>query len=80
MASSAVAEVASSAVLVEVASLAEFAGYVTDGVASMADPVGVATAGVVFREECGDSVMLPSGSVCDHEDYFYDGHYDDKPN
>ena len=23
--------------------------------------------------------MVPSGSVCDYDDYFYDGHYDDKP-
>ena len=23
--------------------------------------------------------MVPSGSVCDYDDYFYDGHYDDEP-
>ena len=23
--------------------------------------------------------MVPSGSVCEYDDYFYDGHYDDRP-
>ena len=61
----------------EVVPSAELAGNV--GVTSLADPVSVATAGVAFREKCGNSVMVPSGSVCDHDDYFYDGHYDDRP-
>ena len=63
----------------QVVPLADLAGNVTVGVTSLANPVSVATAGVAFREECGDSVMVPSGSVCDYDDYFYDGHYDDKP-
>ena len=70
--SSAVAEVASSAVLAEVVSSVDLAGNFTISVTSLADPVSVATAGVAFREECGYSVMVPSGSVCDYDDYFYD--------
>ena len=77
--SSAIAEVASSAELAEVASSVEFAGDVTVGVMSLADSASVVTTGVAFQEECGDSVMIPSGSVCDYDDYFYDGHYDDRP-
>ena len=46
---------------------------------SLANPVSVATAGVAFHEECGNSVVVPSGSVCNYDDYFYDGHFDDKP-
>ena len=74
VASSAVAEVASSAVLAEAASSAEFAGEVTVGVTSLADPARVVTAGVAFQEEC----EVPSGLVCDYDDYFDDEHdYDD---
>ena len=76
---SAVAEVASSAefavdVTASVASLAGHSSVVIVGVTSLADPVCVATAGVAFREECGDSVMILSGSICDSDDYF---DYDD---
>ena len=68
-------EVASSADFADVASSADIAGDVTIGVTSLADPAGVVTAGVAFQEEC----EVPSGSVCDYDDYFYDGHYNDKP-
>ena len=77
-AGNAIAEVASSADLAEVASSADLAGDVTVGVTSLADPVSVVTTGVAFREECGDSVMVLSGSVCDYDEYLYDGHYDIK--
>ena len=43
----------------EVVPSADLAGNVTVGVTSLADPVSMATAGVAFREECGDSVMVP---------------------
>ena len=69
------AEVASSADLAEVASSADIAGDVIFGVTFLADPGGVVIAGVAFREEC----EVQSGSVCDYDYYFYDGHYDDKP-
>ena len=87
MASSAVAEVASSADTAEVVSsafalggvLGRIFGDVTVGVVSLADTASVVTAGVAFQEVCGDSVMIPSVSGCDYDDYFYDGHYDDRP-
>ena len=63
--------------MAEVAPSADLAGNVTVGVTSSADPVSVATAGVAFRENCGDSDVIPSDSVCDYDDYFYDGHYDE---
>ena len=31
------------------------------------------------REKCRDSFVIPSDSVCDYDDYFYDGQYDDCP-
>ena len=62
-------------VTVGVTSSADFTKVVTVGVTSLADPAGVVTAGVAFQEEC----EVQSGSVCDYDDYFYDGHYDDKP-
>ena len=68
------AEVASSADLAEVTSSADLARDVTVGVTSLADPASVVTAGVAFQEEC----EVPSGSGHDYDDYFYDGHYDDK--
>ena len=77
MTSSAIAEVASSANIAEVASSADLAGNVTVGVMSLADPVSVVTAGVAFREECGERDVVPSDSVCDYGDYFYDAQYDD---
>ena len=39
------------------------------------DRPSVVTTGVALQEEC----EIPSGAVCDYDDYFYDGHYDDKP-
>ena len=45
--------------------------------ASSADPDIVVIAGVVSREECGDSVVIPSD--CVYDDYFNDGQYDDCP-
>ena len=74
------AEVASSADVADVASLADLAGNITIGVTSLADPAGVVTTGVAFREKFGDSAMVSSGSVCDYDDYFYNKHYNDKPN
>ena len=71
----AVAGVASPADIAEVASLADLAGYVTIGVISSADTVNVVTTGVAFQEKCD----VPSGSVCDYDDYFDDGHYDENP-
>ena len=65
--------------IAEVAPSSDLAGNVNVGVTSSADPASVVTAGVEVREECGDSVMVPSRSFCDYDDYFYDGHYDDKP-
>ena len=62
VASSAVAEVASSAERAEVASSADLAGDMTVSVLSPADPASVVTAGVTFREECGDGV----GVLCDY--------------
>ena len=53
-----IAEVASSVVLTEVASSAEFAGDVTVGATSLADPAGDVTAGVVLRQNCGNSVVV----------------------
>ena len=69
------AEVASSADLAEVASLADLAGNVTVGVTSLADPASAVTTVAVFQEKCD----VPSGLVCDYDDYFYDGHYGDNP-
>ena len=68
---------ASSADIAEVASSADFAGYVIVGVTSSADPASVVTAGVAYREECADGVVVLSD--CDYDDYFYDGQYDDCP-
>ena len=70
--------------IAEVASSADLAGDDTVGVTSSADPASVVTTGVAFREECGDSVVIPSDCVCDYDDYFYDdyfydGQYDDCP-
>ena len=42
---------------------------------SLADPASVVITGVAFREKCD----VPSVSVCDYEYYFYDEHYDDRP-
>ena len=47
--------------------------------ASPADPASDVTVGVASMEECGDSVVIPSACVCDYDDYFYDGQYDDCP-
>ena len=66
--SSAVAEAASLADLAEVASSADLAGDFTVGVTSLAGPASVVTGGVAFQEEC----EIPSGSVRDYDDYFYD--------
>ena len=68
-----IAEVASSADLAEVVSSAGLAGYVTVGVTSSADTVDVVTTGVAFQEKRD----VPSGSVIDYDDSFYDGHYDE---
>ena len=57
--------VASSA-LAGVASLADLAGDVTVGVPSSA---GVVTAGVTFREECGDGVGVPGDYDCVCDDF-----------
>ena len=62
------AEMASSADLAEVASSADLAGDVTVGVTSLADPDCVVTAGVAFREEWGNSVVIPSHYVCHYDD------------
>ena len=70
-----IAEVASLADLAEVASSADLAGYVTVGVTSSADTVNVVTTSVAFQEKCD----VPSGLVCDYDDYFNDGHYDENP-
>ena len=67
--------VASSAVA-GVASSADIAGDISISVMSLADPASVVTTGVAFQEKCD----VPSGSVCDYDDYFYDGHYDENPN
>ena len=56
--------------IAEMASSADLAGNVIVGVTSLADPDSVVTTGVTFREECGDSVMVPSDSVCDYDDYY----------
>ena len=64
-----------SADLAEVASSADLAGYVTVGVTSLADPSSVVTTGVAFQEKFD----VPSGSLCDYDDYFCDGHYDENP-
>ena len=77
MASSTDAEVASSADLAEVASSADLGGDVTVGVTFLVDPGSVVTTDVAFREQCEDSVMVPSDCVCDYGDYFYDAQYDD---
>ena len=61
------------------ASSADLAGDVTVDMTSSADPAGVVTAGVAFREKNGDNVVIPSDSVYDYDDYFYDGHYDEYP-
>ena len=45
--------------IAEVTSSANLAGDVTVGVTSSADPASVVTAGVAFREECGDNVVVP---------------------
>ena len=66
-------------VTVGVASSASLAGDVTVDVASLADHDSVVTAGVAYREECGDCVVVLSDCVCDYDDYFYDGQYDDCP-
>ena len=60
--------------IAEVASSADLAGDITIGVASPADHVSVVdvTAGVAFREICRDSVVIPSDSVWDYDNYFYD--------
>ena len=42
---------------------------------SLADPPSVVTTGVAFQQKCD----VPSGSVCDYDDYFCDGHYDENP-
>ena len=34
---------------------------------------------MAFREKCGDSFVIPSDSVCDYDNYFYDKQYDDCP-
>ena len=39
-------------------------------VTSSVDTVSVVTTGVAFHEKCD----VPSGLVCDYDDYFYDGH------
>ena len=64
VASSAIAEVASLADIAEVAPTSDLAGDITVGVMSLADPVGVVTAGVAFREECGERDVVPSDCVC----------------
>ena len=46
---------------------------------SSADPASVVSVGVPFRENCGYDVVIPSDSVCDYDDYFYDAHYDEEP-
>ena len=56
---------ASSAVLAEVA---EYAGDVTISVTSLANPASVVTAGVAFRQNCGNSVVVPRDCVCLDDD------------
>ena len=63
---------ASSADLAEVVSSPDLAGDISISVMSFADPASVVTTGVAFQEKCD----VPSGSVCDYDYYFYDGHYD----
>ena len=48
--------------------LADLAGDVTIGVTSSADPAGVVTIGVAFREKCRDSVAIPSDCGCDYDE------------
>ena len=69
------------------------AGVVTAGVMSSIDPAAVAAAGVALSVtsdgdvtasvasmgECGESYAALSDCVCDYDDYFYDGQYDDHP-
>ena len=57
------------------ASSADLARDVTVGVTSLADPASVVITGVAFLEKCD----VPSGLVCDYDDYFYDEHYNNKP-
>ena len=74
-------------VSVGVVSSADLAGVVTAGVTSSTDPDevttgvepsitldGEVTAGVAYMEEYAES-----DCVCDYDDYFYDGQYDDRP-
>ena len=51
----------------EVATSANLAGNVTVVVTSLADPVSVVTAGVAFREECGERDVVPSNVPGDFE-------------
>ena len=62
-------------VTVGVASLADLAGNFTVSVTSLADLASVVTTGAAFQRKCD----VPSGSVCDYDDYCYDRHYDDNP-
>ena len=41
-----------------------------------ADLAGTVTAGMTFREKHEDGAVIPSGTVCDYGDYFYDALYD----
>ena len=51
----------------EVVPSVDLAGDVIVGVTSLANPASVVTAGVAFREKCGNSVVIPSDSGChDH--------------
>ena len=70
VAPSAVAEVVPSANLAEVASSADLAGDVTVGVTSLSDPASVVTAGVAFKEKCGNSALIPSDCVCHYNDIY----------
>ena len=65
--------------IAEVASSADLTGDITVSVASLADPVSVVTDGVASNERCWDSCVIPSDSLCDYDDYFYDRPYDDCP-
>ena len=69
VASSAIAEVASSADLAEVASSADLAGDVTISVPSSADLASVVNTGVAFKEECRDSIVIPSDNGGDCNDF-----------
>ena len=55
-------------VTVGVASPADLDGVITVGVASSTGPASVVTTGVAFREECGDSVVIPTDCVCAYDE------------